>query len=289
MSAANFIVVVLNIFVIPSPCNDVSVQRHTFSMHFCLLSDASNNPHHLGILVYQIPLNFTPQIVKHGNSKRDLPFFPTWPSTKEMIKCESSCGPKETMSRVCSRAGGIQAAAAPGQLPRNERQVKYLKHAAKSFSYTPADELYSVMFQAKQEDQNNTFVRDIKVLPDPAILIAKDYQLDDLVRFSTNSTEHCILTIDPTFSLGDFDVTPITYRHLLLETKTPVGPILVHYKKAFLTYLSKASSLVGLQKSGWHGMLAFGTDGEEALTQAFKHEFHFARVLSTNVETLRKS
>lgn len=188
-------------------------------MHFCLLSDASNNPHHLGILVYQIPLNFTPQIVKHGNSKRDLPFFPTWPSTKEMIKCESSCGPKETMSRVCSRAGGIQAAAAPGQLPRNERQVKYLKHAAKSSSCNPADELYSVMFQAKQEDQNNTFVRDIKVLPDPAILIAKDYQLDDLVRFSTNSTEHCILTIDPTFSLGDFDVTPITYRHLLLETQ----------------------------------------------------------------------
>ena len=130
------------------------------------------------------------------------------------------------MSLVCSRAGGIQAAAAPGQLPRNERQVKYLKHAAKSSSYNPADELYSVMFQAKQEDQNNTFVRDIKVLPDPAILIAKDYQLDDLVRFSTNSTEHCILTIDPTFSLGDFDVTLITYRHLLLETQrsgnTPV-------------------------------------------------------------------
>ena len=126
---------------------------------------------------------------------------------------------QETMSLVCSRAGGIQAAAAPGQLPRNERQVKYLKHAAKSSSYNPADELYSVMFQAKQEDQNNAFVRDIKVLPEPAILIAKDYQLDDLVRFSTNSTEHCILTIDPTFSLGDFDVTPITYRHLLLETK----------------------------------------------------------------------
>ena len=185
------------------------------------------------------------------------------------------------MSRVCSRAGGIQAAAAPGQLPRNERQVKYLKHAAKSSSCNPADELYSVMFQAKQEDQNNTFVRDIKVLPDPAILIGKDYQLDDLVRFSTNSTEHCVLTIDPTFSLGDFDVTPITYRHLLLETQrsgnTPVcvGPILVHYKKAFPTYLFYASSLVGLRKD-LAGLLAFGTDGEEALAQAFKHEFHFA-------------
>ena len=93
------------------------------------------------------------------------------------------------MSRVCRRAGGIQAATAPGQLPRNEHQVKCLKYAAKSFSYNPADELYPVMLQAKQEDQNNTFVRDIKVLPDPAILIAKDYQQDNLVHFSTNSTE----------------------------------------------------------------------------------------------------
>ena len=37
------------------------------------------------------------------------------------------------------------------------------------------------MFQAKQEDASNSFVRDMKVLPEPAVIVASDYQLDDLV------------------------------------------------------------------------------------------------------------
>jgi len=115
-------------------------------------------------------------------------------------------------------------------------------------------------------------------LPEPAIILASDYQLCDLVCFGTNSTEHCVLTIDPTFSLGKFDVTPVTYRNLLLESrkhgKPPVcvGPILIHYSKSFSTYLFFASSLVGLQKD-LRSVVAFGTDGEEALADAFSHEF----------------
>jgi len=127
-----------------------------------------------------------------------------------------------------------------------------VKSSLKEFN--PADELYSVMFQAKQEDVSNSFVRDMKVLPEPAVILASDYQLDDLVRFGTNPIEYCVFTIDPTFSLGKFDVTPITYRNLLLESRrngaTPVciGPTLIHYKKSFSTYLFFASSLVGLRK-----------------------------------------
>ena len=90
------------------------------------------------------------------------------------------------------------------------------------------------MFQAKQEDVANCFVHDMKVLPEPAVIVASDYQLDDLVWFGTNSSEHCVFTIDPTFSLRKSDVTPITYRNLLLESRrngtSPVciGPTLVH-------------------------------------------------------------
>ena len=113
-------------------------------------------------------------------------------------------------------------------------------------------------------------------MPEPAIILASDYQLCDSVRFGTNSTEHCVLTIDPTFSLGKFDVTPVTYRSLLLESrkhgKLPVcfGPILIHYSKSFSTYSFFASSLVGLQKD-LQSVVAFGTDGEEALADAFSH------------------
>ena len=50
------------------------------------------------------------------------------------------------------------------------------------------------------------------------------------------------MTVDPTFCLGEFECTPITYRHLLVVTqrnKTStvfIGPILIHYRKNFASY-----------------------------------------------------
>ena len=90
-----------------------------------------------------------------------------------------------------------------------------------------------------------------------------------------------ILTIDPTFNLGDFDVTPTTYRHCLLEStrsgNSPVliGPTMIHYRKTFHTYLFFASTLIGLRPE-LQGLRAFGTDGEKALVDAFSHEFRYA-------------
>ena len=81
----------------------------------------------------------------------------------------------------------MMSSSCPGQLPRNERQAKYSKLVSKCTDYNPADELYSVRFQAKQEDTTCAFIRDIKVLPDPAIVLASDYQLSDLLRFGTST------------------------------------------------------------------------------------------------------
>ena len=116
-------------------------------------------------------------------------------------------------------------------------------------------------------------------------MLANDQQLQDVVRFGTFSTAFGIITIDPTFTLGDFDVTPITYRHLLLESKRSkqppifLGPVLIHYRKTFSTYLFFASSLVGLNRQ-LQGVRAFGTDGEEALISAFSLEFKFSQHLT---------
>ena len=178
-------------------------------------SDSRNNPHHLALAVYRFPPDVVPRPEKHGNAHEDKPFFSTWASTKQLVKTEcQTSGPKEAFYRVSDKVGGLLSSSCPGQLPRNERQMKYSRSTFKATHYNPADELYSVMFRAKQEDAQNMFVRDIKVLPEPALILSSDYQLDDLVRFATNPTDHCILTIDPTFSLGEFDVTPVTYWHL---------------------------------------------------------------------------
>lgn len=127
------------------------------------------------------------------------------------------------------------------------------------------------------------FIRDIKASPDPAIVIACDRQLDDLVRFCATpaGVENSIMTVDPTFCLGDFESTPITYRHLLVVSrrygKAPVfvGPVLIHYRKNFATFMYFANSLVALRQS-LVGLRCFGTDGEKALVNAFLHEFRFS-------------
>ena len=66
------------------------------------------------------------------------------------------------------------------------------------------------------------------MLQKPAVVVCYDRHLDDLVRFCTNNDKFGILTIDPNFSLGDFDVTVITYRHLLLHSKRTGKPPSIH-------------------------------------------------------------
>lgn len=77
-----------------------------------------------------------------------------------------------------------------------------------------ADELFLVMQKAYTEDPSQKFVRAVNAAPEPAVVCATDRQLCDLTRFCTTAFEFCPLTVDPTFSLGEFDVTLITYRHL---------------------------------------------------------------------------
>lgn len=100
------------------------------------------------------------------------------------------------------------------------------------------------------------------------------------------------MTVDPTFSLRECDVTPVTYRHLLFETRRgkqpPVflGPSLIHYKKTFATYLFFASSLIG-HRPELEGISVFGTDGEQPLIDAFSQELGFAQRLTLFIHVRR--
>ena len=193
------------------------------------------------------------------------------------------------LAKVSAMLGGITKASCSGQLPRNERQVMYLHKKNPS---NPADELYEVMFAAKQEEKGSKFIRAIKVIPDPALILATDSQISDLNRFCTDIDDFFVMTIDPTFSLGDFDVTPIMYRNLLFHSRRTghppvcIGPVMIHYRKTYETYLFFASSLVGLSR-GLIDLKAFGTDGEIALSDVFSHEFSNAVHLVCSIHMMR--
>ena len=63
---------------------------------------------------------------------------------------------------------------------------------------------------------SDAFVHDVKAAPDPQCVLFFDWQLNDLVRLLTDSRQFSVLTADTTYNLGQFYVTPITYRHLML-------------------------------------------------------------------------
>jgi len=159
-------------------------------------------------------------------------------------------------------------------LPRGRQQVN---EEAAEF-----DPLYSLMLMCKEAEGKNpqeAFVRLVNAAPYPMMLLAYDWMLDDLVRFCTSANEFSVFGIDPTFSLGAFDVTVTTYHHLLLHkrgdrTKSPtmIGPLFIHLKKDFATYHFFASSLVS-RRVQLTDMRCFGTYGEEALWSALSTVF----------------
>ena len=78
--------------------------------------------------------------------------------------------------------------------------------------------------------QMEHFIRSVEAGPEPMCFLATDQQLVDLERFCTT------IPFTPTFNLGPFYVSPITYQNLVLETgkgNHPIflGPILIHQTK----------------------------------------------------------
>ena len=193
------------------------------------------------------------------------------------------------MSVVSEMVIGVLHAKSPCELPQKERQVSYVKLKSSTETGTDllSDQIFAIMQSA--EDRDGKFVRHTRPSPEPAFVVACDRQLDDLVRFCTIPDDFTILTVDPTFNLGDFDVTPTSYRHCLLKTvrsgNSPVfiGPTLIHYRKNFHTYLFFVSTLIWL-RCELQALRAFGTDGEKALADTFSQEFQYAvHLTSTNI------
>ena len=222
----------------------------------------------------------------HGNCKRSKqPYYRTLPSTIKTLKEEAeNCAPKAVVNSVYKKSGGIMNAHSVGALPRNREQVSNIRRGTDNSICSNKgvhDPLFLVMEQSKHCKLGDKFVRVVTGSPEPMCVLATDQQLDDLVRFSTNNSRFGVLSIDPTFSLGDFNVTCIAYRNLLVTDKRSgqfpilLGPILVHQRKLFETYHFFASTLIGLRPA-LANVLCFGTDGEGALVKAFKQQWHHA-------------
>jgi hypothetical protein len=148
-------------------------------------------------------------------------------------------------------------------------------------------------FQAR--DESTAFIRDVQVGAEPFCVVASKRQLNDIKRFCCNPIEYRPFTVDPTFNLGPYNVTPISYQNLLVTGKegghpTMIGPVLLHEKKTKTTYSMFAGTIKSLEPD-LTNLLAFGTDDETALVEGFNQHFERATHLlceihlKKNIET----
>lgn len=172
--------------------------------------------------------------------------------------------------------GGIANAKSGCDILRNRQQVYNINHAKKkvptinSDGLLQADVLSQVMLMCK--DDSNSFVRAVEAAPEPMCILATDQQLLDMERFCTGD-ESCVVSVDPTFNLGPFSVTPITYSNLLVTTKTDshpilLGPVIIHQTKKLRPFHYFESTLLRLNPHLMK-LKAFGTDGEPEFVKAF--------------------
>ena len=75
------------------------------------------------------------------------------------------------------------------------------------------------------------YIRAVQAAPEPVCVLATDEEICDLVRFCTNSSNFSVLTVDPTFNLGPFNVARMTYENLLVNSKE--GKHLLHLSSAY--------------------------------------------------------
>ena len=155
----------------------------------------------------------------HGNSKKTSAYLRTMPSTLQKLhKVSRNLTPKFAACEVSSSAGDIITASHAGSLPRNRQQVSNMRRHTE-LSCDPStskqkDPLFSVVMMCKNSEgckSNESFVHIVTGAPEPMVVLCPEWTLNDLDRFCTGSP-HAVLTLDPTFDLGDFNVTISTYR-----------------------------------------------------------------------------
>ena len=223
----------------------------------------------------------------HGSSKAGcaIPYLRTYKSTVAKMKNNlggNRTGLKRAVHQIEDEVGGLEHCNSVGQLPRNERQVKYLKGECQPRKVE--DPIFQITEKMKEQSQGEKFIRAYSLDDDsPKVILFTDEQLDDIANFCCSDIEghKSILNVDGTFQLGPFFVLVTSYRNTTLYTKNanpPVCPVLLgpimlcmlKDKASYITLFQKMTARIpGLKVY----LQAYCTDGEKALREALGQEF----------------
>ena len=209
------------------------------------------------------------QVPSHGNRKNgSQPFYPSQKSTlNEMKKGLSSATPSTVYNRCISDNGGALKATNPGQLPRSRQQLYQMK-----YEKVRREDGEELLVYAKNKEK--TIILEHHDMPEDLWVLGTKQMCKDMIRFCTSPVSSYPFSVDPTFNFGKYEVTPFTYRHLLLKSQRtgvpPVflGPTALHHSKERTTYLKVVTAVAANCPNLANNARGYVTDGEEALYSA---------------------
>lgn len=224
---------------------------------------------------------------RHKNAKKsERCYYRSKPSTLDALKEKVTAhkGPTQVYGEVFEDARGIMAFTSHGDLPKSRQQVTDVKRSLKS--HKDKDQIAELIKMSRVEANDSaSFLRRVQVSPEPACLLASSKQLNDVGRFCTaHFLPPQILCIDTTFNIGNFYVTPTTYKHSLLVDRkygkppTLLRPTMVHMQKKVETYQHFLSLLVSLN-ADLSNVLVIGSDRDVALRKGFSSSFPIATMV----------
>ena len=184
--------------VCPQMCIPVLLMSHITIMHIIVfLPDCKGTLQPLAFIQYGFDRKeHAIDIKPHGNSKKQLSFKRTKPSTLKLVKkaVKENKRPLRVLREVENIQGGVMSAKSGCDLPRNRRQVYNAKQANKvggetlCSSIPRQDTLAEVMQMCKDTSSStDAFIRSVEAAPEPMCVLATSQQLSDIERFCTAS------------------------------------------------------------------------------------------------------
>lgn len=224
-------------------------------------------------------VNYT--VPAHGNSKKEGSFYALKKSTLGNLGTrllENDANPNSVYEKILSERGA-ESGLDFGDLPRSKRQITR-KAADMGLSKNSRQE-YEVeaILAYDHELEENGIVWAHSDIPNDLWVIGTSRMANIL----KSAGEGLPISIDPTFNHGAYEVTPVTYRHPFIESKSKnvtgkwsdailLGPTMIHHEKTEEVFDMGLRTIARKTKT-MNAKVGVITDGEIALINACKSNF----------------
>ena len=150
---------------------------------------------------------------RHGNRKSGTASYSrTFQSVRNSLKLQD----RETaLTSFKHDHESILTIFNPASIPNSKKQIRNMTQESQ-----PRDDIAGLQEKCKKEAEYSSvrFILEITPVPSLFISLATKRQLSDLARFCTDAHRFSVLGIDTLFNVGEFYVTAVTYRHLMLKS-----------------------------------------------------------------------